>query len=95
MLNKSDLVSKLSRRLQCTLTEAATAYDALVDDLSTELRVAGTVTLPGVAKLVIKKIPARPACKKVIAGKEYDLSAKPASKAVRARLLKVFVDKVQ
>jgi nucleoid DNA-binding protein len=94
-MNKSDLLNRFASVMQCTMAEADKGYSYLVEELANELKVTGTTVLPGVAKFVIKKVPAREACKKVIAGKEYDLPAKPASRAVRARLLKPFVDKVQ
>ena len=94
-MTKSDLVKNLASRANCSLADAGRAYDALVSDLTVELRASGSVTMPGVAKLIVKKTPERQAGKKVVAGKEYDLEYKPASKTVRARVLKTFIDTVR
>lgn len=77
-----------------TLVNAEAIYSAIVACVAGELHNTKTSILPGLVKLEVRAVPARPACTKVIAGKSYDLEAKPASKTVKAKVLKALIDQV-
>ena len=62
----------------------------------TELKKTGVFVLPGFAKFVVVKKPARPARKGInpFTKEEHMFAAKPASKAVKARPVKAVKDAV-
>ena len=70
--------------------------EALVDLGHKELKKKGLFVLPGFAKFVVVKKPARPARKGInpFTKLEQTFAAKPASKAVRARPVKAIKDAV-
>ncbi len=65
-------------------------WQQMIDLVVRQLHVNGAVVLPGLAKLKIRKIPARKAGVYHILGKDMDLPFRPASKTVKALILKVF-----
>jgi nucleoid DNA-binding protein len=70
--------------------------DALTELGHKELKKAGKFVLPGFAKFVVVKKPARPARKGInpFTKEPTTFAAKPASKAVRARPIKAIKDAV-
>ena len=80
----------LSRR------QIRTVLDALSSVAHKELKKTGVFTLPGFAKFVVVKRPARPARDGInpFTGQPQRFAAKPASKAVRARPVKAIKDAV-
>jgi len=70
--------------------------EALVSVGHKELKKTGTFVLPGFAKFVVVKKPARPARKGInpFTKQEQTFAAKPASKSVRARAVKAIKDAV-
>jgi len=70
--------------------------ETLVDVGHKELKKNGVFVLPGFAKFVVVKKPARPAREGVnpFTGQKQMFAAKPASKAVRARAVKAIKDAV-
>ena len=70
--------------------------DALTDIGHKELKKSGAFVLPGFAKFVVKKKPARPARKGInpFTKEPTIFAAKPASKTVRARPVKAAKDAV-
>ena len=68
--------------------------DALAEVGHKELKKAGAFVLPGFAKFVVKKKPARPARKGInpFTKEPTTFAAKPASKTVRARPVKAIKD---
>jgi DNA-binding protein HU-beta len=70
--------------------------DALTDIGHKELKKNGAFVLPGFAKFVVKKKPARPARKGInpFTKEPMTFAAKPASKGVRARPVKAIKDAI-
>ena len=70
--------------------------EALVEVGHKELKKSGTFILPGFAKFVVVKRPAKPARKGInpFTKLEQTFAAKPASKSVRARPVKAIKDAV-
>jgi nucleoid DNA-binding protein len=73
---------------------AKNVWQEIVDVAAKELKKHGEFKLPGIAKLVVKRVPARKACTKMVLGQMRDLPAKPASKKVKARMLKAFTNQI-
>lgn len=71
-------------------------HAALVAVAERELKRNGVLTLPGFAKFIVVKKPARPARVGInpFTGEEQKFAAKPASKAVKARPVKALKDAV-
>jgi nucleoid DNA-binding protein len=93
-MTKTDMIDHISIYGEIPMAKATKIYDGIIDDIASELRANKSATIPGVAKLTVKEVPARAACTKVIAGKSYDLEAKPASKTIKAKVLKALIDQV-
>jgi nucleoid DNA-binding protein len=92
-MTTNEFMSFIAQSANIPLKQAKTVWADIVDNLVTkELKKTGECKLPGIAKLVVRKIPARKACTKMVLGQMRDLPAKPASKKVKARVLKTLAD---
>ena len=80
-----------------TRKDVKAVMDALVEIGHKELKKSGVFVLPGFAKFVVVKKPARPARKGInpFTKEPITIPAKPASKKVRATALKALKDLVQ
>jgi DNA-binding protein HU-beta len=79
-----------------TKKQVKTVVEALTEVAYKELKKGGLFVLPGFAKFVVVKRPARPARKGInpFTKEPTVFAAKPASKAVKARPVKVIKDAV-
>ena len=94
-MTKSGLLTHLSETTELKKSEVSKLYDALVEAVSKELKKSGIVTLPGIARLKLKRVPAvRGGEKKVMpaTGKEYVTQPKPAHNKVKAFAVKALKD---
>ncbi len=89
---KSQLFANIAEATGLTKKQVAAVFDALTDEIRKNLsrRGPGQITIPGLMKVVRKKVPARPARKgrDPRTGEERIFPAKPASVTVRVRALK-------
>ncbi len=89
---KSQLFSSIAEATGLTKKQVAAVFDALSDEIRKNIgkRGPGQITLPGLLKIVRKKVPARPKRKgrDPRTGEERIFPAKPASVTVRVRALK-------
>jgi DNA-binding protein HU-beta len=97
-LSKSDVLNAAADAIGEELSKkhVKEIVEALVVVVHKELKKNGTLVLPGFAKFVVVKKPARPARKGVnpFTKQEQTFAAKPASKGVRARPVKAIKDAV-
>jgi nucleoid DNA-binding protein len=97
-LSKSDILNAVSEEVgeELSRKQVKQVIETLVAVGHKELKKNGVFVLPGFAKFVVVKKPARPARKGVnpFTGQEQMFKAKPASKAVRARAVKAIKDAV-
>ncbi len=89
---KSEVFSTIAEATELSKKQVASVFDELNAVIKKSLgsRGAGVFTLPGLAKMTVKKKPATKARKGInpFTGEEIMIKAKPASKAVRIRPLK-------
>lgn len=87
---KSEIYASVAQATGLSKKQVASVFDALQDTIKKSLRSAGIFTLPGLAKLTLKKKPATKARqgRNPFTGQEITIKAKPASKTVRIRPLK-------
>lgn len=97
-LTKAELLNELSDSVDSSLSrrQVKEVYEALVTIAYRELRENGSFVLPGFARFHVSETPARPAREGVnpFTGETMTFAAKPASKAVKARLVKAIKDAV-
>jgi nucleoid DNA-binding protein len=95
---KSELYSVLSGRTQLARHQIACVFDELSTVVSAHLKKDGPekFILPGLLKIVIKKVPAKPARegKNPFTGEMMMFKAKPASKKVKVIAMKQLKDLV-
>lgn len=93
---KSEVYSTIADKTDLTKKQVGLVIDELNDVMVKSLKRNGAFTLPGVAKMVVKKKPATKARKgrNPFTGEEIMIKAKPASKAVRIRPLKNLKEQV-
>lgn len=89
VMSKSELIQKIAEKCSNHLTrdEVKQVLDALAEVGQTELKTAGAFLLPGFAKFVVVEKPATPAHDGInpFTKAPMRFEAKPASKAVKAR----------
>lgn len=89
---KAQLMSAIAEDTGLTKKEVVAVFDSLKDVIERHLkpRSAGTFTLPGLLKLTVNKKAATKERKGVnpFTGEEMTFKAKPASRQVKARILK-------
>ena len=97
-LSKSDLISKLAEEHADKLSrkDVKSVLESLAAVGYKELKKTGVFLLPGFAKFVVVKRPARPARKGInpFTKEPTVFAAKPASKAVKARPIKAIKDAI-
>src|SRR3954465_2247688 len=97
-LTKSALFQAIAEGVgeETTRKDVKAIVDALTDIGHKELKKNGLFVVPGFAKFVVKKKPARPARKGInpFTKEPTTFAAKPASKGVRARPVKAIKDAV-
>ena len=92
-LSKSQVIAAISETTELSKKDVAAVLESLAAEIKKSLspRGAGVFTIPGLVKVVKKKVPARPAQKNVknpFTGAIEDRPAKPASTKVAVRALK-------
>lgn len=88
---KSEVLASISEATQLGKKEVAAVLEALGNEIEKAIsgKGPGLFTIPGLVKIIRKKVPARPAQKGVmVLGQLRDLPAKPASVKVTVRALK-------
>jgi DNA-binding protein HU-beta len=97
-LSKSALIQAVVEKLgeDVSRKDVKSVLEALTEIGHKELKKAGLFVLPGFAKFVVVKKPARPARKGInpFTKEPTVFAAKPASKTVRARAIKAIKDAV-
>ena len=95
-MSKSQLIEKIATTTEVSKKEVKGVMEALVDVGHKELKKNGVFLVPGFAKFVVVKKPARPAREGInpFTGQKQKFAAKPASKGVRARPVKAIKDAV-
>ena len=97
-LSKSEILSAVSEAVgeEVSKKQVKDIVEALVDVGHKELKKSGTFVLPGFAKFVVVKKPAKPARKGInpFTKQEQTFAARPASKSVKARPVKAIKDAV-
>jgi nucleoid DNA-binding protein len=94
-MTKSALLTHLSEESELKKTEVSKVYDVLVEAVTKELKKNGVVTLPGLARLKLKRVPMYKGGEKKImpaTGKEYITQPKPAHNKVKAFAVKALKD---
>jgi len=90
VFNRSELMERLAAETDMSKRDVAKVYGALHDLMLGSLmpKAVGEFTLPGLMKIVTKKIPAKKGGQKIVSfGVERISKPKPATVRVRARLL--------
>lgn len=96
-LSKSQVIAQIAEATELRKPQVIAVLDALQNEIKKSLsnRGAGVFTIPGLVKIVKKKVPAKPARKNaevrdIRTGQITikDIPAKPASMTVRVRALK-------
>jgi DNA-binding protein HU-beta len=97
-LTKSAILESISETIgeELTRKQVKAVVETLVDVAHRELKKSGVFVLPGFAKFVVVKKPARPAREGInpFTKEKQKFAAKPASKGVRARPVKAIKDAV-
>jgi len=97
-LSKSDIINAIVEKVgeETTRKTVKGVLEALTEIGHKELKKTGLFVLPGFAKFVVVKKPARPARKGInpFTKEPTTFAAKPASKAVKARPIKAIKDAV-
>ena len=97
-ISKSEILNAVADSVgeEITRKHVKQVVEALVEVGHKELKKNGIFVLPGFAKFVVVKKPARPAREGInpFTGQKQMFAAKPASKAVRARPVKAIKDAV-
>jgi nucleoid DNA-binding protein len=98
-MTKSAIFQELAAATKLSKKQVSEVFDALVELIKKQLKKAGpgVVTLPGLLKLRRVETKAKPqrAGKNPLTGAAIVIPAKPASKTVRARVLKAVKDWVK
>ncbi len=97
-LSKSEILNAVSDEIgeEVSKKQVKEIVEALVATGHSELKKSGIFVLPGFAKFVVVKKPAKPARKGInpFTKQEQTFAAKPASKSVKARPVKAIKDAV-
>ena len=96
---KTEILANIAAATDLSRKQVAAVFDALSGEIKKSMgaRGPGAFTIPGLVKVVKKKIPARPAeknWKNPFTGELQDRPAKPASTTVKFRPLKNLKDMV-
>jgi nucleoid DNA-binding protein len=92
VFTKGELYSTLAARAELTRKQVATLFDNISEVIAAHLKKDGPekFVLPGLLKIVVRKVPAKPARegKNPFTGEMVTFKAKPASKKVKVLALK-------
>ena len=96
-MSKSQLIEKIATTTELSKRDVKNVMDTLTDVGHKELKKNGLFLVPGFAKFVVVKKPARPAREGInpFTKEKQMFAAKPASKAIRARPVKAVKDAVK
>lgn len=94
--SKSETFAAIADATELTKRQVSAVIDALNEQAVKSLKKNGVFTLPGLAKMVVRKKPATKARKgrNPFTGEEIMIKAKPASKTVRIRPIKALKEQV-
>lgn len=93
---KSEVFTAIAEKTELSRKQVSSVVDALNEQAIKSLKKNGQFTLPGLAKMVVRKKPAtkaRPG-RNPFTGEEIMIKAKPASKTVRIRPIKSLKEQV-
>ncbi|QEG41977.1 HU family DNA-binding protein [Roseimaritima ulvae] len=95
-LTKTQIITNISEATELSKKDIAAVFDALSDEIGSSLKSAGQFTIPGLCKITLKDVPAKPKRKgrNPATGEEIWLNPKPASKKLTIRPLKNLKDMV-
>lgn len=95
-LTKTQIITNISEETELSKKDIAAVFDALSDEIGKSLKSAGQFTIPGLCKITLKDVPAKPKRKgrNPATGEEIWLNPKPASKKLTIRPLKNLKDMV-
>ncbi|QDS94313.1 DNA-binding protein HU 1 [Roseimaritima multifibrata] len=95
-LTKTQILANISEQTELTKKDVALVFDALSDEIAESLKTAGQFTIPGLCKITVKVVDAKPKRKgrNPATGEEIWLNPKPASKKLTIRPLKNLKDMV-
>ena len=91
---KSQLASDLADSTGVPKGKVSEILSLLQDIAVKQLKSSGSFTVPGLVKMVVKTKKATPAGTRTMFGREMRISAKPARKVVRGRILKLIKEAV-
>ena len=93
-MTKTEILGHLSEATSCSRDQVKEFLDALSELIQTHLQGPGVFTLPGLLKVAVKHVPAKPERmgRKPGTNEEVLLPAKPARKTVRVTALKGLKD---
>ena len=93
---KGQLFGTIAEKAELSRKQVSEIMTILSDEAIKSLKKHGQFTLPGLAKMTVKKKPATKARKgrNPFTGEEITIKAKPASKAVRIRPVKALKEEV-
>ena len=94
--SKSEVITRIAENTELSRKQVKLVVETLVTVGHRELKKTGIFVLPGFAKFVVVKKPARPAREGInpFTKEKQKFAAKPASKGVRARPVKAVKDAV-
>ena len=97
-LSKSEVFGTIAEKTELSRKQVKAVFEELSGLIGKSLKKggAGLFTLPGLAKMIVKRIPAKPARRGInpFTGQEQDFAAKPARNVVKIRPLKALKDMV-
>ena len=88
-MTKTQLIDLLAAKLSSTKTDCGKFLDGLASVVAEAIAKGEEVVLPGIAKITVKEVPAKPAKQKInpFTKQMITVAAKPASKKVKAKPL--------
>lgn len=88
-MNKTQLIDLLAAKLGSTKTDCGKFLDGLASVVGEALAKEGDVVLPGIVKITVKQMPAKPEQQRMnpFTKQMITVAAKPASKKVKAKPL--------
>jgi len=95
-MTKSELMNELAEKTELKVKDVKAVFNALEAVLAKELKRGNPVTVAGMFKVVVKNKPAKPArtMKSPFTGEMINVSAKPASKGIKVKAMKVVKEMV-
>merc|ERR1719201_732833 len=91
-INKGDLCAELEASTGVAKRDGMKILKGIEEDMPELLKKSGKVTLPGIARVVIRRKKATKAGKRMMFGQEVKVKAKPARNVVKAFPAKVLKD---